>query len=270
MKTRVLAVLLAALVPALAMAQSPPAQEMTNSDVVKLVSAGLSEQVVLAAIAQAPSRKFDLAPAALVELKNKGVPDLVIAAMLNAPAPAVRHASMTVSAAPEPAAAPPAPPRDPIQPPTPRKTGIYLDPGGAPRLARLQSVDFEGFRTDGTMGNMLTGGVVKGTNNAVFRGGKAPVRTGPNPVFYFYGSAPDRSMRLFKLKGKKNERLLVIFESGWVENRVGTREKDEMPFAVEQVGEGIWRVSVTNALQPGEYGWTNNAYTIFDFGVDRK
>ena len=225
MKTRVLAVVLAVLVPALAMAQSPPAQEMTNSDVVKLVSAGLSEQVVLAATAQAPSRKFDLAPAALVELKSKGVPDSVIAAMLSVHAPAVRPASMTVSA-------PPAPPRDPNDPLTPRSSGIYLDTGGSPRLARLQSVDFEGFRTDGTMGNMLTGGVVKGTNNAVFRGGKAPVRTGPNPVFYFYGSAPDRSMRLFKLKGKKNERLLVIFESGWVENRVGTREKDEMPFAV--------------------------------------
>jgi hypothetical protein len=82
--------------------KSPPAKPavtapMTNQDVVKLVKAKVSDDPIIAKIKQSKT-KFDVSADALVALKEAGVSDNVIAAMMNPNAPA--------SAAPAP---PPAP-----------------------------------------------------------------------------------------------------------------------------------------------------------------
>jgi hypothetical protein len=56
---------------------------MSNADVVQLVKAGLSQEVIITAIRQASSRDFDLTPAGLVALKGGKVPDSVILVMQN-------------------------------------------------------------------------------------------------------------------------------------------------------------------------------------------
>jgi len=60
---------------------SSGAQAMTNADVIKLVSAGLSPEVVSSSIRQASDHAFDLSIDGLIALKQKKVPDSVIAAM---------------------------------------------------------------------------------------------------------------------------------------------------------------------------------------------
>lgn len=54
---------------------------MTNDDVVQLVTAGLSEQVIITSIRQAPTKDFDLTPTGLIALKKASVPDAVIVVM---------------------------------------------------------------------------------------------------------------------------------------------------------------------------------------------
>lgn len=66
---------------------SASASKMTNADVVKLIAAGLSEQVVITAVRQAPNREFDLSPSGLLALKAANVPDAVIVAMQAGPGP---------------------------------------------------------------------------------------------------------------------------------------------------------------------------------------
>jgi hypothetical protein len=62
--------------------QAPPAtSKMTNADVIQLVTAGLSEQVILTAIRQASPKDFDVTPGGLVALKKGGVSDALILAM---------------------------------------------------------------------------------------------------------------------------------------------------------------------------------------------
>lgn len=56
---------------------------LTNVDVQDLIKVGLSPDVVIAKIKNSPT-KFDTSPGALTELKNNGVPDDVILAMLQA------------------------------------------------------------------------------------------------------------------------------------------------------------------------------------------
>lgn len=78
-------------------AQDPPAQEqnaakpqpvanaLTNKDVIDMLKAGLTAEVVVAKI-KSSATNFDTSPAALTELKAANVPDDVILAMVNGPA----------------------------------------------------------------------------------------------------------------------------------------------------------------------------------------
>ena len=54
---------------------------MTNGDVVSMTKAGLSEQVIIAALQENAAPDFDVSPSALISLKNAGVSDRVIEAM---------------------------------------------------------------------------------------------------------------------------------------------------------------------------------------------
>lgn len=54
---------------------------MSNSNVVELVAAGLSEQVIITAIRQAPIKIFDLTSKGLLALKKAAVTDPVLVAM---------------------------------------------------------------------------------------------------------------------------------------------------------------------------------------------
>lgn len=54
---------------------------MTNADVVQMVGAGLSEQVIITSIRQAPAKDFDLTPTGLIALKKAGVSDTVLSVM---------------------------------------------------------------------------------------------------------------------------------------------------------------------------------------------
>lgn len=68
-----------------AASQSPAvSRELTNEDVLSMVRAGLSPEVVLAKISSSPC-KFDTSPGALGNLKKAGAPDAVILAMVKAP-----------------------------------------------------------------------------------------------------------------------------------------------------------------------------------------
>src|SRR5579884_1982161 len=60
----------------------PPSAKrlLTNADVVRMIKAGLAESTILLAIEQNPS-KFDTAPAALIDLKEQGVPPAIVEAM---------------------------------------------------------------------------------------------------------------------------------------------------------------------------------------------
>lgn len=66
---------------------SPDKSKTTNDEVIQLVKAGLSEQVVIMSIRQAPTKDFDLTTKGLIELKKAGVSDAVILVMQERVAP---------------------------------------------------------------------------------------------------------------------------------------------------------------------------------------
>jgi hypothetical protein len=81
--TILLAVLVAVAMPALAQSQADTL--LTNADVVKMVKAGVPENVILRKV-QMSGSNFVTSPDALIELKRQHVPDDVMAAMLDSEA----------------------------------------------------------------------------------------------------------------------------------------------------------------------------------------
>jgi hypothetical protein len=65
----------------------PQVSELTNKDVLEMLKAGLSSDVIITKIKTSRS-KFDTSPATLAELKAANVPDAVILAMVEGPAAA--------------------------------------------------------------------------------------------------------------------------------------------------------------------------------------
>lgn len=77
--------------PAAPAAVPDPAKRkpVTNADVVGMIKANLSEKTILGAIQHGPAA-FDTSPAALIELKQQGVSDEMLQAMLQAQSPTPR------------------------------------------------------------------------------------------------------------------------------------------------------------------------------------
>jgi hypothetical protein len=118
---------------------------MTNQDVVKMVSAGLAEDVIVTAIRQAARRSLDLTPTGLIELKLAKVPDSIIRAMQAIEAETARPATDARPADPRPpamstpAASPPASPRPaPAAPPPPPMPAAAPPPASSGATAMLQ------------------------------------------------------------------------------------------------------------------------------------
>lgn len=80
--------------------------QLTNDDIVEMVTAGVSDGVITTAIWQARRRLFDLSPAAIADLKKKNVSDAVIAEMqkASAGADAPAHPGRSVESVAPPAA----------------------------------------------------------------------------------------------------------------------------------------------------------------------
>jgi len=95
---------------------SPASPKMTNADVIQLIVAALSDQVVITSIRQAPTKDFDLTPTGLIALKKAGVSDAVIVVMQERATPAQAASASeaksppkydaTLADPPKPAAAP--------------------------------------------------------------------------------------------------------------------------------------------------------------------
>ena len=162
MRSRFVAV---TLVAPLLMALSPAAvaqETLTNQSVVEMVKAGLSERVIIAKIRTSPTN-FDTRTDALIALKNNGVSEQVIEAI------------MSPSAPPAAAAAPPPPPSAPagsvaMAPPRaagPSRPTVFLVAGGkeVELMAANAVLSIDRAGDWGEQGKVPDGGAAAGVRN---------------------------------------------------------------------------------------------------------
>jgi hypothetical protein len=123
-------------------AASAPAP-MTNQDVIRLVKAKVSDELIISKIKQSKT-KFDTSVDALVALKQAGVSDNLIAVMMNPaqtspPAAAPPPSRPAAAAPPAPAAKPNTPASNTSKPAAATGTNVAAGKGAPPRPAEVSS-----------------------------------------------------------------------------------------------------------------------------------
>jgi hypothetical protein len=278
-KTTIAAMLLLASTPAMA-------ETLTVENIITLAGAGIGDDAVIAKIKSSGNR-FDLSTDQMIMLKSKGVSGPVIAAMLsNGATPAATGPVMSM---------------DSSDPMVPHPSGVYLLSimGSGSRMQRIDPTVTNQAKTGGIFGYALTGGIASMSIKAAIQNESARVHAQPGrPTFYFFfdESNPDTArvttawaagtaatvsspseftlIRLMKKDGRREARVGSANIGG---AKTGVMDKDRIAFDYEMVRPGVFRVTTTEELAAGEYGFiyaiagggSAGAMTarIFDFAI---
>jgi len=228
---------------------SPLRKRVTNQDVIEMTKLGLSDDVIITKIRQAyeagtEAVSFDTSVDGLKSLKVGNVSDPVIKVMINpAPPPA------TVVAGASPVSV------DPNLPPP--EVGVYWRDQGKFVLVQGQAVT--NTKTGGKAGSLFTNGLRNQHWDATIDGHTSKnVLRDRRPTFYLYVPDGDDSSDyvLIKLNKKGDHREFQIGSFGGIRGgKSGVQKDKEVPFHAEHVGIRVYKVTLDEALKPGEYAF---------------
>ncbi len=224
-------------------------RRLTNQDIVAMVSAGISEDVILTKIratsaSGSGATSFDTSVDGLKALKAANVPDVIIKAMID-PTPV----SPTVVSVAGPTTLSPNLP--------PPEVGVYWKDGANFMLIQGQAVSQS--KVGGKTANVFTYGIKQMHWDAFVNGATSNNRVRElRPGFYFYvpdgASAADYVLLRLTKKGDRREFQIGSF-GGWLGGASGPERDREIPFKADHVGIRIYRVVLSSDLKPGEYAF---------------
>lgn len=179
----------------------------------------------------------------------------------------------------------------------PREPGIYLHLPSRASAApvRLEPTAYTATRTANVLGSALTSGISKAKLKAVVRSPRAGIQVAdPNAEFYFVFEQQSAGLSssnawfaqltspnefaLVRLEVKSNTREVTVGEMGAFGAELGTDDRANVPFTLDRLSPGVYRVRTEHALSPGQYAFMSVAGTgavpgaaspnrLFDFGV---
>jgi len=263
-------------------------QALNNDAIVKMVKAGLGEDLIVSTIRTQPGN-YDVDPDHLIALKSAGVSEKVLNAMVE---------KKSATAAPSGAASdPPTPSANPNDPNAPHDPGIYMytsqNSGG--KLTLLEPTVYTQGKSGGVFASAMTYGIAKVKWKAVVRDAHANTRTSdPSAVFYFYfeeknaglsqfsfgGTSTPNEFTLLRFDVKATSRETVVMQANAFGSSEGTDDKANVPFTHVKIRPGVYKVTPSSPLKPGEYGFLSamamgafapgaaGANRVFDFGVN--
>jgi hypothetical protein len=217
------------------------AQETLNNDsVAKMVKAGLGESLIVSMIQNQPG-KYTLTPDALVKLKQQGVPDKVLGAM-------VAKGSGGSSSSSEPASAEPASNDVPQN----IEIGVYYKKGGK---WEEMLPDVVNWKTGGVMKSIATAGVVKGDVNGHIEGphSRNSVASPVEVLIYAPEGVAITEYQLLRLRDNKGSREFRTVTGG-VMHVSGGATRDLVPFEGKKLVNRTYKIVLPN-LGAGEYGF---------------
>ena len=218
------------------------AQETLNNDSVgKMVKAGLGESLIVSMIQNQPG-KYTLTPDAMVKLKQQGVPDKVLAAM-------IAKGGSSAPSSSEPASAEPAAGSDV---PQSLEIGVYYKKAGK---WEEMLPDVVNWKTGGVMKSIATAGVVKGDVNGHIEGphSRNSVATPVEVLIYSPEGVAITEYQLLRLRDNKGSREFRTVTGG-VMHVSGGATRDLVPFEGKKIANRTYKVVLPN-LGSGEYGF---------------
>jgi len=235
--------------------------KMTNQSILDLMDLGFESEVIKAKINSSPS-EFDTSMRELKILKEKGVSSDVLALMID-------------------------------------KSKIEIESGvfyyKNEKLEKIQPSVFAGTRTN-ALGAAFSYGIASAKIKSYVNGVSSSNKLNSSNLtfifqfdnknkndlgsgnWWFKEASSPSEFALTKLKQKRNRRELITGKIRGItaSSQMGVDTKDTIEFSIEDLGNGKYKVTLNNVLEPGEYcffyqgtipmGGYNNQ-SIFDFSV---
>ncbi len=281
MKTRLI-ILLLAISYNCALSQ-PKYDTLYNSTIITLSKIGLPPSTIISKI-QTSITSFDVSTNALIDLSKNGVNGDVIAEMMkrndNANTTAVKEINST-------------------NPNAMHKPGIYYyNPQDASNPLKKINPTVISTNKEGSFGESVAKaysyGIAKTTAKSYISGASSRTQiTEANPVFYFYfkneenasadnwffasATSPNEFVLVWLYK-KEDGREMRTGSSNNYGGSTGIPEKDKVQFDITEESEGIYKVSFSKPLKPGDeycFMYASSAPTrysnnkVFDFGIKK-
>ena len=215
-------------------------QAMNNDSVVKLVKAGLSDDLIVSTINASPG-SYDTSADGIIALKTAGASDKVIAAMI---------AKAAAPATPPPAAAAPA---GSGRPAGIDDVGVYMrDRKGAWSMLEPEIVN---FKSGGVLKSIASDGLVKGDTNGHIQGKTAKTIMAFPVILAVY--VPEGTeiteYQLLRLRESGNSREFRSVTGG-VFHSSGGATRDNVQFQSVKIANRVYQITLDQALGKGEYG----------------
>lgn len=216
------------------------AQEtLSNDSVIKLVKAKLSEDLIVQTVNSQPG-KYALGADDIVALKNAGVSDKIIAAML-------RRNENPAGAKPSPGVGP-----EVSAGGYPNEIGVYIKRDN--KWIEIQP-EVINWKTGGVLKSIASAGIVKGDVNGHIQGKNSRNKVNTPLEFCIY--APEgvaiTEYQLLRLRDQKEYREFRTVTGGVLHVKGGAT-RDLLPFEGSKVASRTFAVTLGN-LGPGEYGF---------------
>ena len=221
-------------------AYTPKPSTMNNDSVLKMVKSGLDEELVVQTIQTQPGQ-YVLVPDALVTLKDAGVSNRVLAAMMN------KSRRQITSSARAPA------PEKEVELSDVNEIGIYYkDRAGRWTLIEPELVH---IKSGGFIKSTLTQGIIKQDRNGTVNGRESKLLL-PRPCeFLIYVpegvAASEYDLLRFRLHSDRRE--FRTFTGGVIHSGSGA-ERDEVFFKTTRVAPRTYQFTVDQSTAGGEYG----------------
>jgi hypothetical protein len=215
---------------------------LTNESIIKMVKAGLSEDIVLSTVKAQPGN-FTTGVDDLIALKTAGVGDKVIAAMVDKMASHGNPLAHAPAATPAPAAATGAAPVNEV--------GVYFKKGDA--WADLPP-EVANFKTGGVLKTIGTAGIVKGDVNGHVNGAHSPnqLKTPIELLVYTPEGTAITEYQLLRLRESKDWREFRTVTGG-VMHQAGGATRDLVPFESKKIAPRTYEILLPN-VGSGDYG----------------
>jgi hypothetical protein len=222
--------------PSLFSAQNAKAA-LTNSDVLKMVSAKLGDGIIVAKI-RSSACGYDTGTDALIKLKQEGVSDPVIQAMAEC------GAAPPVSTVP---AAPPGPAAGPVS-----EIGVYRKVSGEWKQLEPEVVN---VKSGGVGKSFLTGGLVKPDINAHLDGAHSnnEARTPVEFLIYVAEGVGITEYQLIRLHEQKNSREFRTVTGGVMHVSSGAT-RDLVQFEGKKIANRTYVIDL-GSIGAGEFGF---------------
>jgi hypothetical protein len=214
-------------------------QTLNNDGVIKMVKAGLSDDVVIAAVNGSAPSGFDTSTDALVALKTAGVDDKIVAAV--------------VARASAPGTVAPAAPAASALPPEIDEVGVYYKDKSGKWMALMPEV--VNFKKGGAMKKFMSQGIVKEDTNGHIEGKTAKTQVTLPVVFAVYvpeGTAITE-YQLVRLHQQSSSREFRSVTGGVIHESGGAK-RDLVEFQSQKIAPRFYQVSLESSAGKGEYG----------------